>query len=31
MLIERLTAWTLVVVYYTVMCGAILLGLRGAL
>ena len=31
MLLERLTAWTLVVVYYTVTCGAILLGLRGAL
>ena len=31
MLLERLTAWTLVVVYYTVTCGAIVLGLRGAL
>jgi len=31
MILERLTAWTLVVVYYTVTCGAILLGLRGAL
>lgn len=31
MLLERLTAWTLVVVYYTVTCGAILLGLKGAL
>jgi hypothetical protein len=31
MLLERLTAWTLVVVYYTITCGAILLGLRGAL
>ena len=31
MLLERLTAWTLVVVYYTVACGAILLGLKGAL
>ena len=31
MLLERLTAWTIVVVYYTVTCGAILLGLRGAL
>ena len=31
MLIERLTAWTLVIVYYTVTCGAIVLGLKGAL
>jgi len=31
MLLERLTAWTLVVVYYTITCGAIVLGLRGAL
>jgi hypothetical protein len=31
MLLERLTAWTLVIVYYTVTCGAIVLGLRGAL
>jgi hypothetical protein len=31
MILERLTAWTLVIVYYTVTCGAILLGLRGAL
>lgn len=31
MLIERLTAWILVIVYYTVTCGAIVLGLKGAL
>ena len=31
MFFERLTAWTLVVVYYTITCGAIVLGLRGAL
>jgi hypothetical protein len=31
MILERLTAWTLVIVYYTVTCGAILLGLKGAL
>jgi hypothetical protein len=31
MLLERVTAWTLVIVYYTVTCGAIVLGLRGAL
>ena len=28
---SRLTAWTLVVVYYTITCGAIVLGLKGAL
>ena len=31
MFFEKLTAWTLVVVYYTVTCGAIVLGLKGAL
>jgi hypothetical protein len=31
MFFERLTAWTLVIVYYTITCGAIVLGLRGAL
>ena len=31
MFFERLTAWTLVVVYYTITCGAIVLGLKGAL
>jgi hypothetical protein len=31
MFLERLTAWTLVVVYYTITCGAIVLGLKGAL
>jgi hypothetical protein len=31
MFFEKLTAWTLVVVYYTITCGAIVLGLKGAL
>ena len=31
MIVERLTAWTLVIVYYTVTCGAIVLGLKGSL
>jgi hypothetical protein len=31
MFLERLTAWTLVALYYCVGCGVILLGLRGAL
>lgn len=31
MILERVTAWTLVVLYYCVGCGVILLGLRGAL
>lgn len=31
MILERLTAWTLVALYYCVGCGVILLGLRGAL
>jgi len=31
MIWERVTAWTLVVLYYCVGCGVILLGLRGAL
>ena len=29
MILERLTAWTLVVVYYTVACGALVLSVRG--
>ncbi len=29
--IERLTAWTLVAIYYCLGCGVIVLGLRGAL
>jgi hypothetical protein len=31
MLYERLAAWMLVAVYYTVFLGTIVLGLRGAL
>jgi hypothetical protein len=31
MFIEKLIAWTLVAVYYTIGCGVIVLGLRGAL
>jgi hypothetical protein len=31
MFLEKLTAWTLVALYYCVGCGVILLGLRGAL
>jgi len=30
-MLERLTAWTLVAIYYCVGCGVIVLGLRGAL
>ena len=31
MFFEKLTAWTLVVLYYTITGGAIVLGLKGAL
>ena len=31
MIYERITAWMLVAVYYTVFLGVIVLGLRGAL
>jgi hypothetical protein len=31
MILERLTAWTLVIVYYTITCGALVLGLKGSL
>jgi hypothetical protein len=31
MFFERLTAWTLVVLYYTITGGAIVLGLKGVL
>ena len=31
MILERLTAWTLVIVYYTITCGALVLSLKGSL
>jgi hypothetical protein len=31
MILERFTAWTLVIVYYTVACGALVLSLKGSL